>query len=164
MTDKLAVRDLVSRQQAVRLFSTEPDDTVQKAAATIKEHGISAIAVVEEQKDGPHLVGILSEKDISHLVAEGEDPATTPVQAIMTTDLITVDIDSPLWKIATHMLDKKVRHVPVLEEGKLITTISIRDVLGLLVEKLSSENRLLRGVCPRTVVIVKHDCCMVLRI
>lgn len=144
-SDRLTVRDLVMRQEIPGMFGVSPTDPVRQAASAMQAHGVSAIAVLIESKTGLELVGILSEKDISHLVARGGDPARTPVGSIMTADPITVDINTPLWETAKYMLDHNVRHLPVFESGQPSTTISMRDVLDLLLERLAVEVQNLRA-------------------
>ncbi len=144
-SDKPTVRDLVMRQQSGGLFYVTPAVSVQEAARSMQSHGVSAICVMAEGGGGFRLAGILSEKDISHLVARGGDPARTRVQDIMTVDVHTVDIDTPLWETATFMLHHNVRHLPVLQDGQPFSTISMRDVLGLVVERLAAEVDSLRA-------------------
>lgn len=141
----LTVRDLMSRQGKQGLFRVNPEHTVKQAAHMMQNYAISAIAVVEDRDAGLHLLGIISEKDISHLVARGGDPASTPVSAIMATDLVTATLDTSLWETARFMLERNIRHLPVLDGETPITTISMRDVLGLVIEVLSKENESLRS-------------------
>ena len=139
--ERLTVRELVARRGSSGVYSIAPSDSVEEAAREMRAQGVSGISVLEAGK----LVGFLSEKDISHLVARGEDPAETAVKDAMATKLITVDIDTSLWDTAKDMLDNKLRHLPVLENGQPQTTISMRDVLGLLVEVLERRVQELRG-------------------
>lgn len=136
----LTVRDLLARQPQRGLFSVAPTESVQRAAVNMQEHGISAIVVVE----GERLIGILSEKDVSRLVARGGDAAHTQVDALMSTDLVIVDPGTSLMETAHFMLKNNIRHLPVIENGQPISTISMRDVLGLLINTLESENETLR--------------------
>lgn len=134
--DALTVRDLIERQEIQELFFVTTRDSVQQAATVMQAHGVSAIAVVESGK----LTGIVSEKDISHLVARGGDPATTAVRRIMTINPVTVDEDMPLIDIARFMLERNIRHLPVLIGGEPRTTVSMRDLLSLLFDHLTGED------------------------
>ncbi len=138
--EKLTVRDLIARQKSEGHYTAAPTATVQEAARQMQHHFISAISVLEPDQRGLHFAGIVSEKDIAHLVARGGDPARTLVSEIMATDLITVGVETSLWETAKFMLDNNVRHLPVLKDGQPLTVISIRDVLGLMLEYLTSEN------------------------
>jgi CBS domain-containing protein len=139
--EPLTIRDLVKRQAHGGIFYITPDLTVRQAAGALQSHGVSAIAVMTIRNGEPHLVGIVSEKDIARLVLCGDDPTRTTVESIMAVNLVTVDIDTSLWATARYMLDNNIRHLPVLDEnGKPCTTISIRDVLSLIVETLGAGN------------------------
>jgi CBS domain-containing protein len=63
----------------------------------------------------------------------------------MATDLVTATLDTSLWETARFMLERNIRHLPVLDGEMPITTISMRDVLGLVIEVLSKENESLRS-------------------
>ena len=71
--ERLTVRELVARRGSSGVYSIAPSDSVEEAAREMRAQGVSGISVLEAGK----LVGFLSEKDISHLVARGEDPAET---------------------------------------------------------------------------------------
>lgn len=143
--ETLTVHDLVARQKSTAYHWVPPSATVQEAAHAMYTHKISAIPIVQESADGLELRGILSEKDVSHLIARGADPTRIPVERVMTADLVTVNMDTTLWDTAKFMLERNIRHLPVMEDGAPRTTISIRDVLGQLLDYLASENESLQA-------------------
>jgi len=138
----LTIRELVERQATEGAYTVTPETTVRKAASVMHDYGVSAIAVVDA--DGV-LTGILSEKDISHLVANGGDPETAAVGAIMTENPITVNLGTPLDKTAQDMLRFNIRHLPVVEGRRPLTTISMRDVLSVLLDQYEAQDELLRA-------------------
>jgi CBS domain-containing protein len=108
------------------LFHVSPAATVREVARTMSEHKIGAIAVLDAGK----LVGIFSERDVlTRIVAEGRNPEDTCVDSVMTKDIIVAapadDINEALQK----MHDCNCRHLPIVESGRLVGMISIRDLL-----------------------------------
>jgi CBS domain-containing protein len=104
----------------------EPEWNVRKAAEHMAEWNIGAVAVV----DAGCLAGIFSERDIMRrVVARGLDPSATSVSAVMSKDLVVAEptegVDSALQKM--HSIGS--RHLPVVDHGKLVGMISIRDLL-----------------------------------
>lgn len=138
----LTIRELVDQQTVKEAYTLTPERTVRQAASAMVDYEISAIAVVDA--DGV-LIGILSEKDISHLVARGGDPESVTVGQTMTENPITVNLGTPLDKTAQDMLRFNIRHLPVVENRRPLTTISMRDVLSLLLEQVEAESELLRA-------------------
>lgn len=145
-SDKLTVRELVNRQSYGGMFYVTPELTIRQVAGALQSHGISAIAVMTTGNDAPdRLVGIISEKDITHSVLCGDDPNLTTAADIMAINLITVDINASLWVTAKYMLDNKIRHLPVMEDDVPRSMLSIRDVLAVLVEAFGTEIENLRA-------------------
>jgi len=104
----------------------EPGFTVRNAALTMTERNIGAVAVVHSGT----LAGIFSERDImSRVVAKGLDPDQTLVEGVMSRELVVAepgeDVDQALQKM--HSI--RARHLPVVENGKLVGMVSIRDLL-----------------------------------
>jgi CBS domain-containing protein len=118
----MKVSDL--RQQ--RLFTAEADDTLDEAADRMRWHAISALPVFD---DGHHLVGIITERDLTAAVADGADPAATRVADYMTPAPAVLGPDSEFVEAARAMLDLGVRHLPVVANGHLVAVLSMRDVL-----------------------------------
>ena len=88
-------------------------------------HQVGALPVFEGQR----LVGIITERDLTAAVAEGADPATTPVADYMTAAPEVLRPDSELADAAHTMLQLGVRHLPVVQGGRLVGVLSMRDVL-----------------------------------
>lgn len=108
------------------LIVIEPELKVRAAAQRMSEKNIGAVAVVDAGK----LAGVFSERDImARVVAKGLDPDDTPVGMVMSKELVVADpkdrVDAALKKM--HSIGS--RHLPIVDQGKLVGMISIRDLL-----------------------------------
>jgi CBS domain-containing protein len=116
-----------------------PDDSLEAAAKKMWEQQTGSLLVT----DGEDLVGIVTERDILRAVATGT-PLDTPLSAVMTKDLVTVDPGTSLRDAARIMTEKWIRHLPVLDGGKLIGIVSQRDLSGVLAGALNEPESLHR--------------------
>ncbi|MDE2281857.1 MAG: CBS domain-containing protein [Actinomycetales bacterium] len=113
--------------------------SVHDAIAMLKERGIGALVVTGGT--GP-LTGMLSERDVVRAFArEGADALDLRVAALMTTAVITCHESTSLNELMTTMTDKRIRHVPVVENGQLVGLVSIGDVVKARVGELEGERR-----------------------
>lgn len=109
------------------LATAAADTTVSDAARLMKERNIGALMVVEEDR----LVGVFTERDaLFRVVAEGVDPITARLSDVMTRNPQTIDARSGFTLALQMMHDGRFRHLPVLEDGRLIGVVSVRDALG----------------------------------
>ncbi len=116
------------------LLTVGPNEPTINAIKKMKERNVGSVLVVSEEGK---LVGIFTERDVLRLVAEGK-PLDRPIGEYMSKKLITATLTDSLSKVASIMVEKWIRHLPVIDErGKLVGIISIRDVLRYIVS--SSE-------------------------
>lgn len=119
------------------VYSVRPDTSVLDALRLMADKGIGAVLVLEE--DGG-IAGIMSERDYARKITlKGKTAAETLVSEIMTKDVITVSPEQKIEECMTVMVDKRIRHLPVLDAGKLIGILSIGDV----VKEMISEQKFL---------------------
>jgi CBS domain-containing protein len=111
-----------------------PNDTVFDAVKQMAEHGIGALLVLE----GEQIVGIVTERDYARKIAlAGRSSRETPVSVIMTTQVLCVGPLQTTEECMAIMTENRVRHLPVMENGKLIGLVSIGD----LVKDIISEQQ-----------------------
>ena len=115
------------------------NDSLQAAAAKMWEQQTGSLLVT----DGDELMGIVTERDVLKAVATGT-PLDTPISDLMSKDLITVDPGTSLREAASIMTEKWIRHLPVLESGKLVGIVSQRDLAGVLAGALNEPESLHR--------------------
>lgn len=114
-------------------------DSFAEVAKTMRTHGISSVVVLDGQK----LQGIVTERDIVTLVAEGGDPNTTTVEGGMTRlDLITVDPKTELSQAAELMVSNNIRHLPIVDGGNVVGIVSIRDMTRWAADELSGGHEM----------------------
>jgi CBS domain-containing protein len=123
------VRQMLTRKAGV--YAVNPDDTIYDALRLMAEKNIGAVLVTS----GDAIEGILSERDYARkVVLLGKTSKTTPVREIMTTDVISIDPGWTADQCMALMTDKRVRHLPVVENGRLVGIVSIGDVVRAVVD------------------------------
>jgi CBS domain-containing protein len=106
-----------------KVVSCVPEDVVARAAKLMKVGNIGSIPVVQDEKS-MKLVGIVTDRDLAmHIVAEGRDPKSTKVGAVMTGDVVTCLADDDLQKALDAMASHQLRRIPVVDGGGLLVGI-----------------------------------------
>lgn len=103
------------------------DEPLIDAACRMQYQEVGSLAVIEHGR----LVGIVTERDLTRALADGIDPEEVPVGEYMTREPVTASPEMDTAQAARIMLDLGVRHLPVMEEGRLVGMVSARDLLGL---------------------------------
>ena len=114
------------------------DDTLAQAAKRMWEQQTGSLLVM----DGEDLVGILTERDILKAVAAGARLDEVRISEVMTKDIITVGPQTTLREAAKNMADRWIRHLPVVDSGKLVGVLSQRDLAGVLAGALNEPEAL----------------------
>jgi len=118
-----------------------PDATIHELTRVLGSHNIGAALVVS----GDRIVGVVSERDVVHACAEhGGGALALRVQDVMSDDVEVCMPDASIDMIMAVMTTRRIRHVPVLDRGKLIGLISIGDVVKHRVEEIEAEAHMLR--------------------
>ena len=113
-----------------QVYTETPDTTVLAALQVMADQDVGALVVM----DGDDIAGIFSERDYARkIVLLGKTSRETPVSAIMTADVICVTPEQSDDKCLAIMTDRRIRHLPVLEDGRLAGIISIGDVVKAII-------------------------------
>lgn len=129
------VRNMLEEKGDAAIHSVDCSDTVYHALEVMAEHQIGAVMVT----DGDHYVGIFTERDYARkVILKGHDSRTTHMKQIMTSELITVTPDASAEKCMALMTKYHVRHLPVVEDGRIIGLISIGDVVKQVIANRES--------------------------
>lgn len=128
----------ILRSKGSDVVTVSPDRTVLDVVQTLVDHRIGAVVVME----GGRPVGIVSERDILNLTARGpEQLAGTRARSVMSRDLVTSGPDDDLDRVMHLMTDHRVRHLPILERGRLVGIVSIGDIVNKLRSEVEETNR-----------------------
>jgi CBS domain-containing protein len=120
----MLVADVMTRASV----ADSPTDSLRDAAARMWKQQTGSLLVM----DGDNLLGILTERDVMKAVARGADLDSTPVSSVMTTAVLTVTTQTTLPEAARHMATRWIRHLPVVDAGKVVGMVSQRDLCGVL--------------------------------
>ena len=124
------VKQLVE-EKPHKLLSVTPRMSVFEALQKMAEFDVGALVVLE----GDRLVGIFSERDYARkLILQGKSSKETRIEEIMTTRVVCIGPDRSAEECMALMTDKRVRHLPVLEDKKVVAVISIGDVVREMIE------------------------------
>lgn len=121
----MKVRSILSTRKR-QVVTARPDQTVREAVRLLAENRIGAVVVTEP--DG-RIVGILSERDVIRTAAGDDNVLALPVSRVMTRNVVVGTPQDDVMAVATTMLEKRFRHLPIVDQGQLIGMISIGDVL-----------------------------------
>jgi len=132
----MRIGDVLGAKPSKEVVTIPPEAGVRDLVAALAEHNVGALIV---SSDGSTVEGIVSERDVvRHLHHEGTVVNNT-VSAIMTTDVETCDPGVLLDDLMKIMTDKRIRHVPVVEDGALVGIVSIGDIVKHRIDQLQFE-------------------------
>jgi CBS domain-containing protein len=127
----------VLRVKGDQVVTVGPERTVRELVALLVEHGIGAVVV---SADGGSVDGIVSERDVVRALADrGPEALSEPVRAICTAQVRTVAPDARIEELMRLMTDQRIRHVPVVQDGRLCGIVSIGDVVKNRIDELEGE-------------------------
>ncbi|NLM27918.1 MAG: CBS domain-containing protein [Clostridiaceae bacterium] len=131
----MKVRDIMTKS----VTSISPEATVKDAAQLMQRHNVGSIPVV----DANGLVGIVTDRDIViRNIALGQDPYSTPVKNVMTSQVTTVTPDEDVNKITQMMSSRQIRRIPVVENQKLVGMVSLGDLATTGVTSMEASEAL----------------------
>lgn len=134
------------RQKGPAVATIGPAATVHELVGTLREHNIGAMVVTE----GDTVVGIVSERDIVRKLDErGGQLLGAPVSDIMTADVVTCGLDDTVDSLAETMTERRIRHMPVLRDGRLAGIVSIGDVVKSRIQQLETDREQLESYIVR---------------
>ncbi|GAB6945899.1 CBS domain-containing protein [Vulcanisaeta sp. JCM 16161] len=116
------------------IISCKSTDPITCAVAKMYMHNVGSVLVIDEDE---RPVGIFTERDLVRVVAEGIS-LDTPLMKVMSRKLITANVSESVISAAMKMIENNIRHLPVVEEGRAVGMVSIRDLVrALMAQELS---------------------------
>lgn len=132
----MRIGEVLQAKSSREVVTISPEAGVRELIARLAEHNVGALIV---SSDGTSVDGIVSERDVvRHLHADGTVINNT-VRAIMTAVVETCDEDTPVEELMKTMTEHRIRHVPVVRDGRLTGIISIGDVVKHRIDQLEFE-------------------------
>ena len=143
------VKDILKSKKQQDIITINSSSMVIDVLRLMADKGIGALPVVEYDE----LVGIISERDYARKVAlAGISSHSTPVRDIMTSSVIVVSPEHTMEACMELMTEKRIRHLPIVEEGKLVGMISIGDLVKNIIEDqramIEQLEKYIRGETP----------------
>ena len=139
----MTVQRILDTQEGVQRAHIAPDAKIRDVLNSLAFRNVGALVV---STDGDTVEGIISERDIVRgLQSAGTDLLDKPVREVMTEKVITCIATDRAAGIMAVMVSKHLRHIPVLEDGKFVSMISIRDLLQLRLTEVQSEADAMRN-------------------
>lgn len=134
----MLVHQILADKPSGKVLTIRQDATIAEAAAILSERRIGCLVV---SPDGDSVAGIISERDIVREVgARGSPCLSEPVASVMTREVVTCRRDDSSDRLMEQMTDGRFRHMPVVEEGKLVGLVSIGDVVKARISQLAMEH------------------------
>ncbi len=129
------VRQLIERKSRT-VFAVEPEDPVLEAIRQMADRHVGALLVMK----GGELQGIVSERDYARkVILHGRSSAETPVWQIMSSPVTTVTPQATVQQCMQLMTDQRIRHLPVVDSGRVIGMISIGDLVKAVIEEQQQQ-------------------------
>jgi len=132
----MRISDVLSSKSGGEVVTIPPDATVRELLGLLAQHNIGAVVV---SADGAAVDGIVSERDVVRRLHEDESVLDGAVSAIMTSEVATTDPHTPVDDLRVLMTQRRIRHVPVVTDGRLTGIISIGDVVKSSLDQLQFE-------------------------
>ena len=132
-------RKLVTKLSNRECFTLTEKDTLKTASNKLQTHNVGVMPVLSEQDKS--VIGIISERDLARYIYRDEFSSELLVTKIMTTNIISCNLNTSVTELMEIISNHKIRHIPIIEEKKLLGIVSIGDVVNHIIEQYKDENQ-----------------------
>ena len=135
-------RKLVTKLSNRECLTLTEKDTLKTASNKLQTHNVGVMPVLSEHDK--IVIGIISERDLARYIYNDEFSSELLVTKIMTTNIISCNLNTSVTELMEIISNHKIRHIPIIEEKKLLGIVSIGDVVNHIIEQYKDENQHLR--------------------
>ena len=135
-------RKLVTKLSNRQCFTLTEKDTLKTASEKLQEHNVGVMPVLNKKDES--VVGIISERDLARYIYRNEFKSDLLINKIMTKNIISCNLNTSVTELMEMISSHKIRHIPIIEEKKLLGIVSIGDVVNHIIERYKDENKQLR--------------------
>lgn len=132
----MRVSDVLKSKGSGEVFTVRPDATISELLDALAEHNVGALVV---SGDGSEVRGIVSERDVVRKLRGVDNARQSTVETIMTTDVRTCTPEDSFASLMQTMTDHRIRHIPVVEDERLVGVLSIGDAVKHRMDQLQFE-------------------------
>ena len=136
------VGGLVTKLSKRECFTLSERDTIKSASEKLQKHNIGAMPVLKKQNN--EVIGIVSERDLARFIFRDEFKNDLPITKIMTKQIITCNLNSSVTELMEIITQNKIRHIPIVDEKKILGIVSVGDVVNHVIEQYRDENKHLK--------------------
>ena len=133
---------LVTKLSNRQCFTLTEKDTLKTASEKLKKYNVGVMPVLSGKDES--VFGIISERDLAWNICKDTFTSSLPVSVIMTKNIISCDLNTSVTELMEIISINKIRHVPIIEEKKLLGIVSIGDVVNHIIDQYKDENKHLR--------------------
>ena len=135
-------RKLVTKLSNRPCFTLTEKDTLKTASEKLQKHNVGIMPVLNEGDKS--VIGIISERDLARYIYNDEFKSNLLVSKIMSKNIISCNRNNSVTELMEIISNHKIRHIPIIEEKKLLGIVSIGDVVNHIIEQYKDENKNLR--------------------
>ena len=133
---------LVTKLSKRQCFTLTDKDTLKTASEKFQKYNVGAMPVLNERDKT--VIGIISERDLAQYICRDEFKSDLLVDKIMTKNIVSCNLNNSVTELMEIISSHKIRHIPIIEEKKLLGIVSIGDVVNHIIEQYKDENQQLR--------------------
>mgnify|MGYP006153021967 CR=1 FL=1 len=136
------VGKLVTKLSERECFMLNEFDTLKTTSEKLQKYNVGAMPVLSNQNND--IIGIVSERDLAQFIFKDEFKTDLPITKIMTKQIITCNLNTSVTELMEIITHNKIRHIPIVDEKKIIGIVSIGDVVNHIIKQYKDENKHLK--------------------